>query len=526
MKEIKELDFSALTHEQKLGMVLCANVNLSFGADEVDRVLEMIREHRLGAVWVSKGTRGRDEMLRRINETADYPLLIIGDAECGFEEYRISQARALGACGSDPELGYTYGKLAGMELRNHGFNAMNGPVVDLSNTSVRHMGYDAEKVAALGVAIARGLHDAGLLSLPKHYPGPGACRVDSHMQEGTNDHSYEELMSCDLLPYLEMQKAGVLDGLMTAHRRITAVDPERPASLSKKVIGLIRDAGCDGVVITDALSMMGIVLKYGEVDASALSIAAGNDLALPWAVSCTKGYEYLSQGFDKGLLTEEELDPAVRHVLLAQHRVTLLASNRAEVAEEDKRNLRRIHEDSIAGVYGEGVTHAIPKDGHHLFVLLTERDLHEDEQEPIGAAPFPNEWFFPHRIQQIVKNTFQNSDVIFLPEYPSANTNMKLFDKQTKYDDVIYITTYRVQAYVGPDCLTQRVLAVMRALQSTNRIAAVMHFGNPHVVEDIPHVDRLLLGYGSEECVAHALRILCGEAEAKGVIPYSNVNLH
>ena len=518
----KELLLEELSLEQKLGMVLCTNAQKHFSDNEIEKMLTMIREHRLGAVWVSRGAPDRNEILRAINEVADYPILIVGDAEQGYDKYVFPTARSLGATGYNEEAAYAYGRVVGYELHELGFNAMNGPVVDLSNNSMRHMGTDAEAIARLAIATVRGLHDSGIFSIAKHYPGPGDATVDTHMQEGRNDRPLDELLGYDLLPYFRLQDEGLLDGIMPGHRIISAVDTERPASLSKKVMGLLRDRGWDGVSLTDALSMMGVVLKYGQRDPSPLCIAAGSDLALPWNVSCEVGYEYLRDGFERGLFTEAELDEAVSHVLLAQHKVNLLSGPKEAPSEKVFADFDRIAGDCVSAHYAEGVPHAIPQDGHHLFVLLTERDLKEDVPAP-DAPPFANEWFYPHRVQEMVKRVFPNSDCTFLPEYPTANMNIKLFDKQLAYDSVVYITSHRMQAYLGRDCLTERVLAVMRALQSTNRISAVLHFGNPHVMDDVPRCDRFILGYSSEKCIEKALDVLAGNSEAIGTVPYENV---
>ena len=48
VKSYCELDRAQLTKEQKLGLLLCAN--LSQGEKDVEDALTMIREHRLGAV--------------------------------------------------------------------------------------------------------------------------------------------------------------------------------------------------------------------------------------------------------------------------------------------------------------------------------------------------------------------------------------------------------------------------------------------------------------------------------------------
>jgi hypothetical protein len=104
----KELKLEELTLEQKLGMVLCTNVQKGFSENEIEKVLNMIKEHRLGAVWVSRGAPLRNEILKQINEVADYPILIVGDAEMGYDEFPFPPARALGATGYNEDFAYAY----------------------------------------------------------------------------------------------------------------------------------------------------------------------------------------------------------------------------------------------------------------------------------------------------------------------------------------------------------------------------------------------------------------------------------
>lgn len=519
----KELVFEELTLDQKLGMVLCTNLTAEPTDEGIERILQMIREHRLGAVYV--GAKRREEFLKLVHEVADYPILTVTGNEVGVGPHVYPCVRALGASGYNEETAYTFGKILGHDARAIGINTINSPVVDISNVNMRHIGSDPEGVTRMAVAIVRGMHDAGVLSIVKHYPGPGEHWVDTHMQEGRNERTPEELERINLRPYLRLLEEGLLDGIMPGHNVITKIDPDHPASLSKKVIDLLRDRGWDGISMTDALSMMGVALKYGKEAPNGMCIAAGNDFALPWDVSCEVGFTYLKNGLEKGLFTEEQLDASVRRVLLAQHKVNLLSEVQYELTEEDLCRFDNATKDCVSAHYAEGVSHAIPKDGRHLFVILSERDLKENEGNVAGAVPFAGEWFFPHHVQDMVKATFPNSDCTFLHEYPSAADNIRLFDKQISYDDVVYITSHRAQAYIGRDCLTERVLAVMRALQSTNRIAAVLHFGNPHVMDDVPRCDRFILGYTSEQCVEFALSVLAGDSKATGIIPYESVDL-
>ena len=55
----------------------------------------------------------------------------------------------------------------------------------MGNTgSERWFGHDKEKVTALAMAEAKGIHDAGILTVGKHYPsGNNVHNVDSHMAE-------------------------------------------------------------------------------------------------------------------------------------------------------------------------------------------------------------------------------------------------------------------------------------------------------------------------------------------------------
>ena len=510
----KELVFEELTLDQKLGMLLCANI---VAEKDPENLLKMVRERKIGAVYF--GRAKREEHAALVNEAADYPILTVSSGEQGGPRYPFPAIRSLGATGYSEELAYTWGKLLAYDLRMTGMNTANTFVVDLSNVNIRHIGDDAEKVARCAVAATRGMHDMGVLSIIKHYPGPGDATIDSHMQEGRNDRSVEELMSYDLLPYFRLMEEGMLDGVMPGHRVTTAIDPDHPSSISKKVMDILRDRGWEGVSMTDALNMMGIVLKYGKEMPTPLSIAAGNDFALPWDVPCDVGHKLLKDGYEKGIFTEEQLNAAVRRVLLAQHKANLFSEITPTLTERDIENYHRIAKDCISGHYAEGVPHAIPKDGRHLFVILYEHATATGVTER-NEVPFLNEWFLPHKAEDMIRELFPNSECIFLPEFPAASFNMKFFDKQLGYDSVIYLINHRSQAYIGRDCLSERILSVMRALQSTNRVSAILHFGNPHMIDEVPRCDRVILGYTSNVCVEHALHILRGDYEAVGTVPY------
>ena len=95
MKEIKAIDPRTLSREQKIGMVLCANLN--HGWDDVLHAAEMVKNHSLGAIWIQPQSKYREKAIRLIRETADYPILIMTDAERGIEPYFIPDVLAIAA---------------------------------------------------------------------------------------------------------------------------------------------------------------------------------------------------------------------------------------------------------------------------------------------------------------------------------------------------------------------------------------------------------------------------------------------
>ncbi len=524
---MKELRLEELSAEQKLGMLISSLIYSGGPAADKEFTLDLIRKHSLGSVWVNAHDQNRDQIIAEVREAADYPIIIISDSETGIDEYTIPQLIAIAAAGSDPELAYSFGKVLGVKGRKIGYDMTCNVVLDMSphdsfvGGTTRTFGNDKDKVSELAKAMFRGMHDGGILGIAKHYPGEGSGEVDTHMQESACEETEEELLEYRLYPYLKLIEAGLLDAVMPGHIKMTSIDPEHPATLSKPVLDILRRHGFDGVYITDALVMMGIVLKYGMVGCNSQSVIAGNDLILPWTISPKIAYNALLDAYKAGEITDDMINTQAARVLAAQHKAYVVSKNAetAEITEQDKENFRRMNEDCIYRRVAPGVTPTIDKNGKHLFVVLVDQDFDMSSVDDAPIGP-PVTWYEPLRIKEKIKELYPNSDVTMLRLYPSAAENSSLFNKQLAYDDVIYITYWQTLAYLGKECLSSRIIGVMNALQTTNRIGAILHFGNPFMMEDVPRVDRLLQGYCSAQCLYHSLKILCGDAEPKGVNPY------
>ena len=173
---MRELRFEELTLDQKLGMVICGHATIWRDAEaNYQYTLEKIRKRELGCVWVNPTFPNAQKMLDEIRAAADYPIVIVTDAESGIGEYAIGQHGSLGLTNSTKHA-YTFGKVTGIVARKMGYNMVCDPVVDMAeqnypcNTVTRSLGGDPKRVSEMAIAISRGMHDAGVLSVAKHYP--------------------------------------------------------------------------------------------------------------------------------------------------------------------------------------------------------------------------------------------------------------------------------------------------------------------------------------------------------------------
>jgi beta-N-acetylhexosaminidase len=174
-------------------------------------------------------------------------------------------------------------RLIAAELVALGINVDCMPVADLRHPEGhgvigdRAYAADAESVGVLARTAAEALLAGGVLPVVKHVPGHGRARADSHETLPVVDASLAEL---DRTDFEAFRRLAHLPMAMTAHVVYAAVDRERAATVSSRVIGEIvrRRIGFAGLLVTDDLSMGALSGSLRERMQSAF--AAGCDLAL------------------------------------------------------------------------------------------------------------------------------------------------------------------------------------------------------------------------------------------------------
>jgi beta-N-acetylhexosaminidase len=258
------------------------------------------------------------------NAPPDRPALVAVDQEGG----RVQRVRApatewppMAALGLLPEsrgeeIARRVGAALGAELAALGFSWDFAPVLDVATNPEnpvigdRALSTDAVRVARLGIALAMGLEeDAGVAACGKHFPGHGDTSTDSHFELPVLRHDLARLRRIELAPFAAAARAG-LSSIMTAHILFPELDSERPATLSRPILRLLREElGYRGVIVSDDLEMKAVADRYAIEELVILGIEAGCDLFL-----VRTNAELGARAFE-ALCRQGEKDPSFRERL-------------------------------------------------------------------------------------------------------------------------------------------------------------------------------------------------------------------
>lgn len=179
------------------------------------------------------------------------------------------------------------GKAIGSELKNVGINFNFAPSVDLvvNKQSLivaklfRSFSDNPETVYRHAKAYIQGLHESGVISSLKHFPGFGSETGKKH--EGFFDIS-NSWSESELEPYKKLieDKDVDVDAIMVSHVFLNKYDTKYPASLSKTVITdvLRTKLGYDGVIIGESPQTKYVIENYGLEEGIRLQVLAGVDI--------------------------------------------------------------------------------------------------------------------------------------------------------------------------------------------------------------------------------------------------------
>jgi len=243
--------------------------------EEISRLQALRKQHGLPPLFVAADQEGGT-----VNHLS--PLLPARPALASLSKLSSQQRK---------QAAYRYGQQHGDDLATLGVNLNLSPVVDLkprkkgwwldTHTLVhrRAISGDAEVVGQIAAAYSSGLQTRGVQATLKHFPGLGRVTADTHHRPARLALPLEKLAQ-EWQPFEQISRQ-TGSAIMVAHVHLDAIDPERPASQSRKVIDgtLRRQWQHQGLILTDDLNM-GAVYRQGIGRASTASLAAGADLVL------------------------------------------------------------------------------------------------------------------------------------------------------------------------------------------------------------------------------------------------------
>lgn len=197
----------------------------------------------------------------------------------------------------------------------------NPPIGDLD----REYGHAVRAVTRHGVAVARGLADAGIDATVKHFPGLGRVGENTDTTPGVTDP-----ITTRHDAYLAPFAAAIVQRVpfvMMSTAIYSRIHPNRPAAFSWRIVtGMLRhDLGFTGVIISDDIGSAAQVSGYSPGRRAVRFVHAGGDIVLtvdPGAVAPMTSALLARAGRDPAF--SKQIDAAALVVLRAKQARGLL----------------------------------------------------------------------------------------------------------------------------------------------------------------------------------------------------------
>jgi beta-N-acetylhexosaminidase len=504
------------------------------------RVQHEIQTEKVGGYTISVGSP--IELAAKLNamqEMSELPLIFGADLEAGagFRArggYFIPNAidlggavvfppeMAIGATG-DTTLAYEQGRLTAVEGRALGIHIAYTPVLDVNNNpanpviNTRSFGEDPAMVARLGASFIRGVQDHGMIATGKHFPGHGDTGVNSHLALPVISVSRNRLDSVELVPFRAAVQSGV-GAMMTFHGAMPSLDSSGvPGTLSEKVItDLLRtELAFQGIIISDAMDMRGVLDQYGAVEAVKRAVDAGVDVLIQ-PLEVTQTIDAVLAGLREGRYDEGRLDQSVRRILAAKHKVGVqrkktvsLDSLRFIVGDSSHVMMaRRIADRSITLVKDSLSLVPVALSGKPRVLSVTvgrRADL------SAGLA-------FNATIRERVPGLRAE---FLAAEDPAADYGR--MERLADSADVVIVSSYVGQNWDAVSASAPQAFAkFVERLTTRGKRPVVVSFGNPYLLQQIPGVPAYVVAWGGfPPSQIAAARAILGTQSISGKLPIS-----
>jgi beta-N-acetylhexosaminidase len=526
-----------------------------------------------GAVLLKSDPDVAAELLNRLQESSDLPLIVAADFERGVS-MRLNgatvfpHAMAFGATGK-PENAEAFGRITALEARAIGVHWNFFPDADVNSNpanpiiNTRSFGEDPKQVGDFVAAYIRGAHQGSMLTTAKHFPGHGDTATDSHLGLAQVTGDRARLDAVELPPFQRAIEAGV-DAVMVAHVTVPALDsePNRVATTSRAIVdGLLKEElRFKGIVVTDALDMAGLTRLYAQnIGRAAVdSFKAGNDvLIIPADLDAS--YRSLLEAVQSGEISRQRLDQSVRKILelkasLGLNKARLVDPGQLSIKIAKPENVavgQRIADEAITLVRDNGKViplhssvgtlkpalpyQSVTEVSNRLVALIFLDDLRTDsgrmlEHQILARVPDARVIYVDARsaagMKPSVVEAVEAAEHVIAAVYvvPTAGKairaagglkNEDLKNEGSKNEE---LKNGELKNTVALDDAMESLLAAIldRAAQRT----VVLAMGNPYVVQDFPAIENYVCAF-SNATVSEtaAVKAIFGEIPIGGHLP-------
>lgn len=323
-------DPAAIPTREKLAQLLMVGVR---NGDDAKAV---VTNYHVGGIFIGSWTDLTmlgPNLVKDLSATTALPVAVSVDEEGG----RVARlSKLIGPAPSARVLAHTYTpeQVYGMALdRGHRMRGLGitidlAPDVDVTDApddtviGDRSFSSDPAKVIQYAGAYARGLHDADVLPVLKHFPGHGHGSGDSHTGSVIVTPPLSQLQNDDLAPYRALLNAVAPQGAMVGHLQVPELTGNEPASVNRAAVQMLRTGAgyngprFDGPIFSDDLSSMAAIKDHYSVpDAVLRTLQAGTDVAL-WVTTdeVPAVLDRLQKALDAKELKTSDVDDSVRRI--------------------------------------------------------------------------------------------------------------------------------------------------------------------------------------------------------------------
>jgi len=524
--------------EEKVGQVIFATYHGSFTSTDSEAYAQMMHDvnelHVGGFINITRGSPlgyiksqayPTAVLTNQLQSKARLPLLFGADFERGTamrlnEGTSFPTAMAL-AAGGNPKDAYAMGKTTALEARAVGIQWIYAPVADVNNNpgnpiiNTRSFGENPARVAEFVSEFVRGVQENGGIATAKHFPGHGDTASDSHIDLPVIRADRERLDHLELVPFRAAIAAGV-GSIMTGHLSVPALepDPNTPATLSPRILTdlLRKQLGFEGLVVTDAMDMGGITVRYAPGDAAVRAFTAGADALLMPPVP-EAAYDALLAAAKSGEITEERLDASVRRILLAKAKLGLDKNRLVDVDELNAKFGRTAWQTEAQEISDRGVTllrdtpQRLPLDGTKPTRALLV-SLYSDPE------PYPGEDLERELRARCDSLIALRADTKFV------KADMLKLPPPDQYDVAILALFVRVSDRKGDVDIPPDQLPLINQIYKAGKPVITVGLGSPYLIEKFPQAESWLSAFGiSDVAQISVARALFGQIPVQGHLP-------